>query len=308
MNDSKSTTNKKGVNRRTAMKLVGGAVAAAAGVYALSPLKGFTDDLSIEEFLQTHYREMSKEELAKVCERLETKTLEQFGVEVNIATPEPLSEKKFAYGLNLSVCKGCRQCAKACHKENNHDRKSFNSYIRVFEMDKGSSNLANANSLYSGEIPKDNKHYMPVQCHHCDKPPCVDVCPVKATWKEPDGPVVIDYNWCIGCRYCEAACPYHARRFNWTKPEISGEEINPNQSYLSNRVRMQGVMEKCTFCLHRTRVGRLPACLEACPCGARVFGDLADSGSEIRWVLANRRVFVLKEDYGTFPSFFYFFT
>jgi molybdopterin-containing oxidoreductase family iron-sulfur binding subunit len=148
---------------------------------------------------------------------------------------------------------------------------------------------------------------MPVQCQQCDNPPCVDVCPVEATWKEDDGIVVVDYNWCIGCRYCEAACPYHARRFNWTRPVIPKEEINPKQSYLSNRIRPQGVMEKCTFCLHRTREGKMPACLEACPTGARVFGNLLDPDSEIRKVIDNKRVFVLKEELGTRPSFFYFF-
>jgi molybdopterin-containing oxidoreductase family iron-sulfur binding subunit len=148
---------------------------------------------------------------------------------------------------------------------------------------------------------------MPVQCQQCDHPPCVDVCPVQATWKEDDGIVVVDYNWCIGCRYCEAACPYHARRFNWEKAEIPAAEVNPDQGYLSNRIRPKGVMEKCTFCLHRTREGRLPACLEACPTGARVFGNLLDPNSDIRWVLENKRVFVLKEELGTRPRFFYFF-
>ena len=130
---------------------------------------------------------------------------------------------------------------------------------------------------------------------------------MQATWKEIDGVIVVDYNWCIGCRYCEAACPYHARRFNWKKPEIPAEDINPDQDYLSNRIRPKGVMEKCTFCIHRTRKGRLPACLEACPTGARVFGNLLDPNSEIRWVLANKRIFVLKEALGTKPRFFYFF-
>jgi molybdopterin-containing oxidoreductase family iron-sulfur binding subunit len=119
--------------------------------------------------------------------------------------------------------------------------------------------------------------------------------------------VVVDYNWCIGCRYCQAACPYHARRFNWTKPQIPAGDINPNQGYLSNRIRPQGTMEKCHFCLHRTRNGRLPACLEACPTGARVFGNLLDPDSEIRQVLAHKRVFVLKEELGLKPQFFYFF-
>ncbi|MBM4362519.1 MAG: 4Fe-4S dicluster domain-containing protein, partial [Deltaproteobacteria bacterium] len=133
------------------------------------------------------------------------------------------------------------------------------------------------------------------------------VCPVQATWKERDGIVVVDYDWCIGCRYCEAACPYHARRFNWTATELAPADINPDQGYLSNRIRPQGMVEKCTFCLHRTRRGLLPACLEACPTGARVFGHLLDPASDIRWVLENKRVFVLKEELGTRPRFYYFF-
>jgi molybdopterin-containing oxidoreductase family iron-sulfur binding subunit len=135
----------------------------------------------------------------------------------------------------------------------------------------------------------------------------VDVCPVEATWQEQDGIVVVDYNWCIGCRYCQAACPYHARRFNWRPPEIPAEDVNPNQSYLANRIRPQGVVEKCHFCLHRTREGRMPACLEACPTGARIFGNLLDPESEIRWVLANKRCFVLKEELGARPTLYYFF-
>jgi molybdopterin-containing oxidoreductase family iron-sulfur binding subunit len=160
---------------------------------------------------------------------------------------------------------------------------------------------------YEHAVPAPGKYYMPVQCQQCDDAPCVKVCPVEATWKEKDGIVVVDYNWCIGCRYCEAACPYHARRFNWSAPEIPAGEINPNQGYLSNRIRPQGVVEKCTFCLHRTRKGLLPACLEACPTGARVFGNLLDPDSEIRWVLENKRVYVLKEELGTRPRFFYYF-
>jgi molybdopterin-containing oxidoreductase family iron-sulfur binding subunit len=103
-----------------------------------------------------------------------------------------------------------------------------------------------------------------------------------------------------------AACPYWARRFNWSEPEVPLAELNTNQHYLGNRARKMGVVEKCTFCIHRTRQGRLPACAEACPTGARVFGNLLDPNSEIRWVLANKRVFRLKEDLKTEPRFWYF--
>jgi len=293
--------------RRTMMKAGGATLGAAAFARALAPLTEWTDDLSVDEFLQQHYKELSREDMDVVLRRIEKKTLEEYGATVHVEDVRPTPGVQFAYALNLSVCIGCRRCAQACHEENNHDRATNNSYIRVLEMSNGSLNLEHGNVTYDHEVPAPGKFYMPVQCHQCDNAPCVKVCPVEATWKESDGIVVVDYDWCIGCRYCEAACPYHARRFNWSKPEIPAEEVNPEQAYLSNRIRPQGVMEKCTFCLHRTRKGRQPACLEACPTGARVFGNLADPDSEIRWVLENKRVFVLKEDLGTQPRFFYFF-
>ena len=195
----------------------------------------------------------------------------------------------------------------ACNKENNHHRGIDQSYIRVLEMSKGSMDMEHGTTTYDHTVPQDDKFYMPVQCQQCENPPCVSACPIEATWQEDDGIFVVDYNWCIGCRYCEAACPYHARRFNWEQPEIPADEVNPDKGYLSNRIRPQGVMEKCHFCLHRTREGRAPACLEDCSTGARVFGDLNDPDSDINWVLKNNRVFVLKEELGTQPNFFYFF-
>ncbi len=294
-------------NRRTALKVVGATLGAAAFARALAPLTEWAPETSMAEFLQRHYKELGKDELARIIERLEAETKVKYGADVTITDPRPEEGVQFAYALNLSICIGCRKCAEACHRENNHDRPSKQSYIRVLEMQKGSLDLEKGSAHYDHPVPQKDKFYLPVQCQQCDRPPCVSVCPVEATWKEKDGIVVVDYNWCIGCRYCEAACPYHARRFNWTRPQIPAEEVNPVQAYLGNRIRPQGVMEKCTFCLHRTREGRLPACLEACPTGARVFGNLLDPASEIRWVLENKRVFVLKEDLGTQPRFYYFF-
>ena len=295
-------------SRRTLMKAAGATLGAAAFARAIAPLTMWKPTESVEAYLQKHYQELTPIEMAAIISRLETETKREHGVDVHIADPKPLDGVQFAYALNLSICVGCRRCAEACHHENNHDRATHNSYIRVLEMEQGSMDLERGTAAYDHAVPAENKFYMPIQCHQCDNAPCTKVCPVEATWKEKDGLVVVDYNWCIGCRYCEAACPYHARRFNWKKPEISATDINPDQGYLSNRLRSQGVMEKCTFCLHRTRSGRLPACLEACPTGARVFGNLADPQSEIRWVLENKRVFVLKEDVGTQPRFFYFFS
>ncbi len=295
------------VTRRALLKGAGATLGAAAFARALQPLTEWAEDQTLEGFLQKHYRELSPDEMQATLRRLEAQAKEDYQADVRIDDVRPQPGVQFAYALNLSVCVGCRRCAEACHRENNHDRPSGNSYIRVLEMKKGSMDMEQGRADYDGPVPKPDAFYMPVQCQQCDDAPCVKVCPVEATWKEQDGIVVVDYDWCIGCRYCEAACPYHARRFNWTKPQVPPEEINPDQAYLSNRLRPQGVVEKCHFCLHRTRRGRLPACLEACPTGARVFGDVLDPGSDIRWVLEHKRVYVLKEELGTRPRFFYFF-
>lgn len=296
-----------GSSRRTALKGVAVTLGLAAFGKALWPLTTIPENVSVSEFLQQHYKELTEEDKTAVFKRLAEETKQQYGADVTIADQRPIPGVKFAYAINLSKCNGNGKCMEACNKENNHHRGVDQSYIRVLEMSKGSLDLGKGSTTYDHTVPQDDKFYMPVQCQQCDNPPCVTVCPVEATWKEEDGIVVVDYNWCIGCRYCEAACPYHARRFNWEKPELSAEEVNPNQGYLSNRIRPQGTMEKCHFCLHRTREGRQPACLEACPTGARVFGDINDPESDINWVIKNKLVFVLKEELGTQPSFFYFF-
>jgi len=295
------------VTRRTALKAVGATLGIAAFGKAAQPMIENFASISPEEMFQKHYKELDESERDTVLKRLETQSKEEYGVDVTIRDLPPLPGVKYGYAINLSVCNGNGECMRACHEENNHDRDSNQSYIRVLEMQQGSMDMEKGTTTFTHAVPAENKFYMPVQCQQCDNPPCVHVCPVEATWTEKDGIVVVDYNWCIGCRYCEAACPYHARRFNWQTPNVPSEQINPDQGYLSNQIRPAGVMEKCTFCLHRVRDGRLPACLEACPTGARVFGNLLDPDSEIRWVLKNKRVFLLKEDLGTQPNFFYYF-
>ena len=104
-----------------------------------------------------------------------------------------------------------------------------------------------------------------------------------------------------------AACPYGARHFNWGEPNLPAEELNAEMHYLGNRPRMKGVVEKCTFCVQRTREGKYPACVEICPVGARKFGNLLDPESEVRYILENKRVLVLKQELNTQPKFYYFF-
>lgn len=259
------------------------------------------------DFFQTDYRRMSSEEIEEALERIERKAQARYGVEIDCQNTPPQPGVVYGYAINISRCKGYRDCVQACVKENNLGRDSQMQYIRVLEMDQGDFNLEHSDHYYDPEtVPVEGKHYLPVQCMQCDDPPCVKACPVEATWMEPDGIVVVDYDWCIGCRYCMAACPYWARHFNWTEPEIPAEEMNTNTHYLGNRPRPRGVVEKCHFCIHRTRKGQQPACMEACPTGSRIFGNLLDPDSEIRYVLANKQVFRLKEDLGTEPKFWYF--
>jgi molybdopterin-containing oxidoreductase family iron-sulfur binding subunit len=146
-----------------------------------------------------------------------------------------------------------------------------------------------------------------VACNHCDNPPCVRVCPTKATFKFKNGITMQDMHRCIGCRFCMAACPYGARSFNWRDPRgnnPNGAPIikNENKEYPT---RTKGVVEKCTFCTERLAVGKLPACVEAAPKGGLLFGDLEDPNSEVRKIVTNKYTIRRKSDLGTGPGIFY---
>jgi molybdopterin-containing oxidoreductase family iron-sulfur binding subunit len=284
-------------------KFLGAAVAAVAGA-----LTG-CDKLSMDEFLQRNFRELSKDEVQKVVARLEREYQEKFGKKVTVGLDPATQGVVFGYALDLSRCIGCRRCVHACVEENNQSRDPQTHWITVLEMDKEDGvNLQNADAFYDHEtVPAPGKFYMPVACQQCENPPCVKVCPVEATWREPDGIVVIDYDWCIGCRNCIAGCPYGARRFNWGTPSVPKDEFNPVTEYLGNRPRQRGVVEKCTFCIQRVRQGLYPKCVEVCPVGARKFGNLLDPESEIRYIIENKRVYILKEELNTQPKFFYYY-
>ncbi len=307
------TVLQKQVDRRRALAmLLGGAAAGAQAMAACTPMSAVSEEerdarlLMWQEYIKRNYRFMTAEERAETITRLERLAKTKQGVDVTIRSTGAQPGVMFGYAFNISKCKGYRACVEACINENNLDRRAATQYIRIFEMEDGEIDFDEADATYQHEAPAEGHFYLGTQCFQCADPPCVKVCPVGATWQEPDGITVIDYDWCIGCRYCMAACPYWARRFNWSEPSVPAAEVNPNQHYLGNRARKKGVVEKCTFCIHRTREGRLPACAEACPTGARVFGNLLDPDSEIRWVLENKQVFRLKEDLKTEPRFWYF--
>lgn len=326
-------------SRREFIKHMG--IASMAGAVALTAGSADAEAAVFQEWFQAHYELMTDEQRRECIERLETRYTEEFGKKTTVSDAPALKGVLFGYALNIQKCIGCRTCVHACVKENNQSRyDSEIQWIKVLKMEKGNFSFSedkldkgypetdrlgnygiqvggNAYSSVgvSGEteryyepetVPEKDSFYFPVQCQQCEKPPCVKACPVRATFREPNGVVVIDYNWCIGCRMCQLACPYEARRFNWGKPNLPPEEMNPKTHYYGNRPRMMGVMEKCTFCLQRTREGRNPACLEACPVGARKFGNLLDPESEVRKILATKKVFRFKEDFNTYPKFFYF--
>lgn len=217
--------------------------------------------LEWEEYFKGNFRQMRDEEKAQMVERLTSLAKIQSGRNVHIKASDAQEGVLYGYAFNISKCKGYRECVKACVEENNLDRDTEMQYIRIFEMKNGEMNLEEGDTEFHHQVPAEGHFYIGTQCFQCADPPCTKVCPVGATWQEPDGITVVDYDWCIGCRYCQAACPYWARRFNWSDPAVPAEEINPNQHYLGNRARKKGVMEKCTFCIQRTREGRMPACL-----------------------------------------------
>ncbi|MBM4310521.1 MAG: 4Fe-4S dicluster domain-containing protein [Deltaproteobacteria bacterium] len=297
------------LDRRSFIKIGTAAAAGAAALgWALSPLLDAEGSITIDEFLQRHYERLNADEMQAILRRIEDDISARYGVQANLSDPKPLPGVEYAYALNIGRCIGCRRCVEACMRENNTSRDPEIQYIRVLEMEKGSLDLEKSDHYYDPEtVPQKDTYYMPVQCHQCSKAPCTKVCPVNATWQEPDGIIVVDYNWCIGCRYCMAACPYWARRFNYTTPLIPVGEITTDMTYLGNRIRPRGVVEKCTFCLGRVRRGLNPACVEACPTGSRVFGNVLDPGSPINYILREKRVYILKEDAGTIPRFYYFF-
>ena len=216
--------------------------------------------------------------------------------------------KKFAMVIDVGACIGCRRCMYGCKEENNIPDSVSPAWIEIFELqlEGGVTGHPSLSDLKKGattsytEAPKDGRWYLGAQCNHCTNPPCVKVCPVGATYKAEDGLVLMRYDRCIGCRLCVVACPYSARRFNWVKPELPPEKTNPLVP-----VRPVGVVEKCTFCVHRTRRGKLPRCVEVCPVRARHFGDLRDPESEVSKLLQENLSFRLLEELNTEPNLFY---
>jgi len=218
--------------------------------------------------------------------------------------PEALNGKRWAMIVDMKKCKeDCHDCIKACHQVHNVP------------------NLGNPKDEvkwiwkepYGKAFPGDENEYMQeyidqtlkgtefiLLCNHCDNPPCVRVCPTKATWKREDGIVMMDYHRCIGCRFCMAGCPYGSRSLNWRDPRPFIQETNKEFP-----TRTRGVVEKCNFCSERLAKGLIPACVEACKEKVLVFGDLEDPNSAVRELLRSHHTIRRKPQLGTMPQIYY---
>lgn len=218
--------------------------------------------------------------------------------------------------IDLDKCTGCQACVVACKVENNvpHGSPEEQKLKREIFWHK-------MIAVTKGKYPNVRTELIPMPCMHCDHPPCVTVCPAKATFRREDGIIVQYFRRCIGCKYCIVACPYGARSFNFKaqeeRPYFRNEPPPDRNSWepWPFPKRTQGVVEKCTFCFHRIdkgikegkKIGKdiVPACVEACPSQARFFGDLDDPKSEINKIISSRNSFRLREELGTKPKVIY---
>lgn len=202
------------------------------------------------------------------------------------------TEHDYAMAVDIHKCIGCGRCADACKTENKVPREPhfFRTWIERYRVTADGEALVDSpNGGIDGfpDAPADQEvlrsFFVPKLCNHCSNPPCVQVCPVGATFYSRDGVVLVDPDYCVGCRYCIQACPYGAR---YLHPET-------------------GTADKCTFCYHRITKGKLPACVEVCPTRARVFGENGDRASPLTRFKRFNDITVLKPWLNTQPKVYY---
>ncbi len=208
---------------------------------------------------------------------------------------EGIEGRKFVMVIDLAQCKNLRKCHDACEKM--HYLSPEKEWLKVLKMQ-------------DNELAE--PYWQPTMCFHCDQPPCVKVCPVDATFKRSDGIVLIDNERCIGCRFCMVACPYSARTFDWSEPQIPLEIAEMPYSPETSCPPKKGTVSKCDFCPDKTRKGELPPCVTACPNGVFYFGDenedAVSNGSvtvKLSTLLADRAGYRYMEDLGTKPRVYY---
>jgi Fe-S-cluster-containing dehydrogenase component len=198
---------------------------------------------------------------------------------------------RYAMVLDQNRCIGCNSCTLACKEHNGLASGVFWSQVL---------------KKLEGTYPNVQLYFEPILCNHCAEAACVEVCPTGATQKLDNGIVTIDPDKCIGCRYCIVACPYNARTFNYGAPQgyypEQGRTAFEEIRFAGHKI---GTVEKCDFCIDRIAEGKKPACVQACPTRARIFGDLDDPDSEVSQLVASRGAYQLHPELGTDPSVYY---
>ncbi len=215
-------------------------------------------------------------------------------VEAASSPPAKEPDHQWAFVVDLRRCDGCEHCTKACQAE--HYLAKDQKWINVYK-------LQDANG---------QNYFMPRLCMHCENAPCEKVCPVGATFKNPEGVVLVDQNICIGCRTCMAACPYEARYFNWNQPPAAPAGLSQKTMPEYPVPGKKGTVGKCILCVHLTEMGKLPACVEGCPMQALYVGDMktdvATNGVEtvkLSTFLRANDATRFREDLGTRPRLYY---
>lgn len=197
----------------------------------------------------------------------------------DLLTRKRTGKPNFSMAIDIDKCIGCGLCVEACSKENNVPPGHFRTWIERYVIKKDGSVLIDSPDGgmhgFPATVPDEEierSFFVPKLCNHCEHSPCTQVCPVGATFLSEEGAVLVDYDYCIGCRYCIQACPYGSRFWN---PKLA-------------------TADKCTLCYHRIMNGQVPACVEVCPVEARIFGDLHDPESPVSKFTQNNATMVLK--------------
>ncbi len=198
---------------------------------------------------------------------------------------------KYGMVIDLRRCIGCNACTIACKQQNGTPPGIFFSHVNIYE---------------AGKYPNAKLKALPVLCNQCDNPACANVCPVGATQKQPNGVVTVDPNKCIGCRYCQAACPYDVRQFIATNTNgyFGDKGLTAYEKAMYPQLQA-GTVAKCNFCADRLAQGLLPACVLTCPAKARIFGDLDDPNSDVSKLIAANNAQPLNPQAGTKPNVYY---